>query len=127
MAKACACHGSSNTGLPSSPRGSPTVSGGADVMLRLPCSGRLKVVVPQVHVDAVARRGVWPPEFARLEAHAVHVLRIAALLGGTRIREDEHPVVGFDPTAPPPHVARQPRVAHGMDVACNDPFANHEP
>src|SRR5947209_4660981 len=74
-ANACACHGSANTGPPSSRgmRGNP-----ASRSLDNFGSGVFKVVVPHVEMNGVALRGLFAPELARGKANGIDVLRLLA-------------------------------------------------
>ena len=87
-ANACACHGSANTGPPSS-RGR---RGRADSCSELGSgSGSLEVVVPQIEVHRVARRRLLAPQLARREAHRVDVLRFLAVEVRVGVGEEKTP------------------------------------
>ena len=80
-------------------------------------SGSLKVVVPHVDVNRIARRGEWSPQLAGGEAHRVHVLTFFTLRVRVRVREDVHAVVASDDPDLASRVARQTRVANRVHIA----------
>src|SRR6185436_1061605 len=108
-AKACACQGSANTGPPSSRgrRGSA-----ATRLVSWMESGWFKIVLPQVEVTRIARRGLLTPQFARRKAYRAEMLRLGAKMIGTGVRvlETANAVVGCDNALSSSRVARQPRV-----------------
>src|SRR5256886_6322290 len=126
MPKACASHGSLKTGTSSS-RGTCGRAERSGVVMRQPMSRGIEVIVPEVHVDGVTRRGLGPPQLPRGEADAVEVLRLLALPHRVRIGEDEDAVVAVDGAPPTAHVARQSRMADGIEVARDDAVAGLEP
>src|SRR5438046_1840437 len=95
-------------------------------VMRARASRGIQMIVPEVHVDRVARRGVGPPQFPGREADAVEMLRLRPETLRIGVGEDEDAVVAVDHTALAARVARQPRVARGMDVAGHDPAARLE-
>src|SRR2546427_8938822 len=79
-------------------------------------SGGIEVVIPEIHVHAVARGSGGSPQLARGEAHAVTVLGLLVARHGMGVGEDEDAVVAVDDAALAACVARQARVADGMVV-----------
>ena len=49
-------------------------------------SGRQQVALPEVEIDGGVRLGRLAPQLARVEAHAVDVLRLLATMVRRRIR-----------------------------------------
>src|SRR5439155_9980718 len=92
-------------------------------VMRARASRGIQMIVPEVHVDRVARRGAGPPQFPGREADAVEMLRLRPEALGVGVGEDEDAVIAVDHTALAARVARQARVARGMDVAGHDPVA----
>ena len=81
-------------------------------------SGPLNVVLPEVDVDRVARRGLWSPQFARREADRVDVLRTAdAATGRIGVLQRPHTMIVGDDATLAAHVAGEARVPLGVDVA----------
>src|SRR5215207_10028632 len=122
MAKACASQGAENTGAPSSPRG----IGATPAAARLSPSGRLKIALPGVDRDDERRVGLLAPQLRPGEAHGIEPLRVLALPGRSRIREDMGAMDTFDETALAAGVARQPRVAGRVHDAGHDAVADRE-
>src|SRR5262249_54376021 len=86
----------------------------------------LEIGLEEIDVDRVARRCRRAPQLPRAEAHAVTVLGLLAQAGGVSVGIDEDAVIAVDDAALAPRIARQPRVARGMDVACDDLVAGLE-
>src|SRR5437879_429943 len=114
-ANACACHGSANTGPPSS-RGNARLLGSV-VMESDIRSGRLEILVPQIDVDRVVRCSLRAPQLVCGEPYRVDVLRSFALKMGIGIREDENTVVAVNRADLRAHVAGQAGVAEEIGRA----------
>src|SRR5688500_12373032 len=111
MAKACASHGSRNTG-PCSSRGMP---GTAAVAWRAAAgsnfgSGGLKVRLERLDRYGQRRIGMGAPEVARVEHHRVKPLRVLALPCRDRVGKDMAAAHRFDQAFMAARVTRKPRV-----------------
>src|SRR5262245_30310934 len=89
-------------------------------------SGPFKVVVPHVDIDAVLGLCLRAPQFARLEAHGIEVLRFLALPIGAGVRKHVDAMVPRYDTDPAARVTREPRVRRRIDVARPDALADAE-
>src|SRR5215469_2124642 len=110
-AKACACQGSANTG-PSASRGMASVAANAATP-----SGRLKIVLPQIETDAIARTGGIAPKGACLELDGIERLRIFPLELRIAVGEHVRAMQGNDYAQFVTCIPRQARVRERMDVA----------
>lgn len=81
------------------------------------------MIVPQIDVDRVARRGSRSPELGRGKADTVEVLGLLAQTHGVGIGKDEHAVIPADDSSPASCVAWQACVSDGMMIAGHDAIA----
>src|SRR5215471_8158747 len=89
-AKACACHGSANTG-PSLSRGS---FGSAERFSGLCIElDLLKVVIPHVYIHGVFLPGLPAPQLSRFKTHRIHMLRLLAKEMCVRVRENKNSMI----------------------------------
>src|ERR1041385_4039009 len=86
----------------------------------------LKVVVPHVEMDGIARRSALAPELARGEADRIEMLRILAAVVGMAVGKDVHAAVADDFADLAADVPRQARVADRMHIARADALAGLE-
>ena len=77
-------------------------------------SGWLKVVVPQIDIDGILRRGLLAPQLARGEAHRVDMLRLLAEEMGVGVWENKDAVVAVDRAELAARIARQARMVDGF-------------
>src|SRR5262245_55973921 len=121
IAKACACHGSWNTG-PSLSRGMPGTAtaeasvAASDCAISRCSSHRFEIGLESVDRHLYGRVGVRAPQIAVVEAHRVKPLRALGAGRDDRIREHVaavHPLHGTGMTA---HVARQAGVGLRVNV-----------
>src|SRR5260370_689037 len=75
------------------------------------------MIVPQIDVDGIARRGLLTPEFARGETHGVEMLRPLALEMRVRVGKNEDAMIALDRADFATRVARQARVPGRIDIA----------
>src|SRR5260370_25724770 len=75
------------------------------------------MIVPQIDVDGIARRGLLAPEFARGETHGVEMLRLLALKMRVRVGKNEDAMIALDRADFAARVARQARVPGWIDIA----------
>src|SRR5260370_9783962 len=75
------------------------------------------MIVPQIDVDGIARRGLLTPEFARGETHGVEMLRLLALKMRVRVGKNEDAMIALDRADFAARVARQARVPGRIDIA----------
>jgi len=76
-------------------------------------SDELKMIVPKVYVDRVARVRLVTPQVSRHKAHRGHMLGLFAETMRIRIRKDKYPVVRVPPSRPFP--------SHSVVVAYGPP------
>src|SRR5499427_318977 len=128
MAKACASHGSRNTG-PSASRGIPgTASVARRVAARsMAISGRLQIGLESFDRYRHRRIGVIAPQFARVEADGVEPLRMLALANRGSVREDVATLHALDNAGVPAHVTRQPGMRCWIDIPGPHAVARLEP
>src|SRR5688572_9325877 len=120
-ARACASQGSANKGSFSARRiGCSAASAQA-------LSGWLKVALPQVEMDTVARIGMLAPQFPRREAHGVEMLRHIALAVRAGIRQHVSAVMADDAAGLAAGIARQTRVSGGLHIARPHALTDGEP
>src|SRR5215469_10872617 len=83
IAKACASHGSRNTG-PASSRGMPGTASAARraAVGSTGMSGRIEIGLKGVDRNLQRRIAVRPPQLAPLEEHGIEPLRVIARAGG---------------------------------------------
>src|SRR5215469_7693885 len=105
------CLGSANTG-PSASRGMPSAAANAATP-----SDRLKVVLPQIETDAIARTGGIAPKRAGLELDGIERLRIFPLELSITVGEHVRAMQGNDYALFVTCIARQARVRLRMDIA----------
>src|SRR5262245_31348077 len=105
MAKACASHGSRNTGPPSASRGRAA---------SLSNSGRLKIRLPKIRMHVVARWVIFAPELLSREAHRVEPLRVVPAAGSARIGKHVGSICADDLARMATQIARQTRMAFGV-------------
>src|SRR5437763_1911857 len=86
----------------------------------------LEIALPEIDVHPLVRLRRVAPQLARLEPHAVERLRLLAETVGIAVGEDVHAVQAVDQPALAARVARQPRVAAGMDGARDHGIAGSE-
>src|SRR5450631_426753 len=129
MAKACASHGSRNTGPPRSSCGTPgttsvarRAAAGSTVM-----SGRFQIRLESLDRDSQGRVDVRPPEQAAVEHHGVEPLRILAPAGRDGVRKDVATAERLYHPFTAARVARQARVARRVDVLRVHSVARLEP
>ena len=120
-AKACACHGSANTG-PASSRGRLCNSGKQPFR-----SGTFKVVVPQVDVDRIAGRSLIAPKLTCRELHRVHMLSFLTQPMSVGIGENIDSVIAVDLTHFASRITGQPCMAGWIDIAGAHALAHLEP
>src|SRR5687768_18028810 len=100
-ARACASQGSANKGSFSARRmGCSAASAQA-------LSGWLKIALPQIEMDAVARVGALAPQLGRREAHRIEVLRHVALAVRAGVGQHMSAVVADDVAHLAAGIARQ--------------------
>src|SRR3990172_4933746 len=89
----------------------------------------LEVVLPQIDVNGVARRGRSAPELTRREVDGVHMLRLSAQRLAIRVGalQCKDPVVANDRAPLAAGVTRLPRVPFGMDVSRPHALSRLEP
>src|SRR5260370_17721999 len=75
------------------------------------------MIVPQIDVDGIARRGLLAPEFARGETDGVEMLRLRGLKMRVRVRKNEDTMIALDRSDFAARVARQARVPGRIDIA----------
>src|SRR5712691_12850503 len=119
MAKACASHGSRNTGSPQS-------SGMPGRLAADAASGRLEIGFPGIDRDLQLGIALGAPQFATLELHGIEPLRLLA--GARRIAVGKHvaPADTLDRADMATHVARQTRMPARMHVPGAHPVARPE-
>ena len=74
-------------------------------------SGWLKIVVPQIDVDCVARRGLLAPKLARREPSRIDVLRVFAERMRRRVGKYVDTMIAIDDSEFAARVTRQARVS----------------
>src|SRR5262245_57927858 len=114
--------GSANAG-PSSSCGQGSMDARSDMTTG---SCALKVVVPHIEADRIARRSLHAPQFARGESDRVNVLAFVALALRGGIREQVDAVIAHDDAVLAARIQGQPRVACRMNVLGSDPLADLE-
>src|SRR5580658_8661017 len=80
-------------------------------------SGWLKVGIPHVDVNRVARQSLLAPQFPRRKPYRVNALRILSLIMRVRIRKYIHAVVTINRADLPASVSRQSSVFRRVDIA----------
>src|SRR5260370_24525106 len=78
------------------------------------------MIVPQIDVDGIARRGLLTPEFARGETHGVEMLGLLALEMGVGVGKDKDAMIALDRADRAARVAPQARVPGRIDIAAAD-------
>src|SRR5687767_712615 len=128
MAKACASHGSRNSG-PCSSRGMPGTTSMArrNVAGSTVISGGLQVRLEGLDRDRERRVGVRPPEVAAVENYSVEPLRVLAPARRDGVREDVAAAHCLDHPSTAARVARQAGVARRVYVLRVHPVARLEP
>src|SRR5262249_30700257 len=119
MAKACASHGSRNTG--------PPESTGIPGKLAAAASGRLEVGFPGIDRDLEFRVALRAPQLAAVEAHGIEPLRIFAGARRVAVGKDVAAVHALDGAHVAADVARQAGVRARVQVLGADPIASLEP
>src|SRR5256885_2924121 len=114
MAKACASHGSRNTG-PSASRG---IAGKASSR-----SGRFKIRLPAIDRDGERRIGIVAPKLGPREDDGIDPLRVFAATMRIGVREYITASTAFDDPKLAARIARQPRVPGRMKVARPHPIS----
>src|SRR5262249_24603385 len=118
MAKACASHGSRNTG-PSASRGTPGTAAAAGAPCARPHARLSRGIARGLErVDRHADGGirVLAPQLTALEDHRVEPLRVLAPSRRGRVGEDVAAVDALDHADVSAHVTREARVRQGVEV-----------
>jgi hypothetical protein len=76
----------------------------------------IKVVIPHIEVNRIARRGLLAPQLACTETHGVYVLGILTTEMGVRVWQDKNAMVAFDRAELPAGVTRQSGVTNWIYI-----------
>ena len=82
----------------------------------------LKIVIPHIDMDGIARRRGLSPKLARREAHRINMLPLLAPVLSIGIRENNHAVVADDLAGLATRISGQSRMPHRIDVPCPNPL-----
>src|SRR5262245_9913056 len=83
----------------------------------------LKVVVPQIDVEGIARRSLLTPQLARGEAHQVNVLRLVTPAQSRAVREGLHAADPLDHASLAASIAGKAGMAYRIDIPSAHPLA----
>src|SRR5262249_51543819 len=124
MANAWACHGSANTGPPSSrgKRGDDAKRAAASL-----ASSGLKVVLPHIDVEGVVRRRGLAPQFVRGKTNQIDMLGLGLTRRVLTVREVEGAATARHLADLAARVARHTRVGGRIDVPSAYPVSPVEP